>query len=272
MTQGAIDLVQAQLEPPPAPPPLLTGSSGLGPRLLQASAEAGLPVPAAPPPRPLQQYRWVDEDAAVCLEVPTEQMQLGAAGATVSCSVQADRLELVVATSCGSPEAGVDGGRSGSGSTAAQAASYWLLVHPLQAAVVPDRCSCYLKGLQALPACADSTVGDAASLEPPGKGPDSGQQGSSPSPQQLHSISFTLSPTATAVVVVLAKATQEPWESLQAALPVVPSIAAGGGSSKPDLVAMRCGCSWWASFWVAAIAELALDAYCCPTGTSEQHL
>lgn len=69
MTQGAIDLVQAELEgPQEEEAPLLLGLGAVeqrGPLLLGTA-----PAPTPPIALPLAQYRWWNEGGCVCLEVP----------------------------------------------------------------------------------------------------------------------------------------------------------------------------------------------------------
>lgn len=251
MTQGAIDLVQAHLEPAAAP--LQLGTACAAPRLLHAAAAA---KPVTPPaPRPLQRYRWVDAGNTVRVEVPVEQMGLRGGGATVTCTLQPERLELlVVPGSSQAPDSSQQAlGSGGSVGSAEQAPTCRLLVHPLQTAVLPARCRCYPRGLLALPPGSTTSSGerDTGAEQPGGTaaGPQPASHGDEPagsdSSSQLHCISFALPPGATELVVELAKAGgQAPWDALQARLPLAPSNAAGGGGGQPDLLALRCGCGW----------------------------
>ena len=152
MTQGAIDLVQAQLEAPSAPPELLLGAAAAAaadagrPLLLAAGAAAATAAAAPVQPRPLQQYSWADAGGAVTLEVPLalEVRQAGgrgrgggggAGGAFVTCTIQTDGLELLIT------HEPADNG-SDSGSTWSAGPACRLLLRPLHAAVVPAGSRC----------------------------------------------------------------------------------------------------------------------------------
>jgi hypothetical protein len=254
MTQGAIDLVQAQLEQPAAPPQLLLlddaaarESRPAPPQLLHAGAaaagaaaeRAGLVL------RQLQQYRWADAGNVVTVDVPVAQMQelssissSGSSGTTasISCTIMRDSLELAVTVGC---QAGAGGDVAAS---SGQAVSHRLVVRPLHAAVLPGRCRCYLRGLAAPPPCKDS--GTASALAPCSSREAAAAPAGEAPPEQQQTINFILPPTAEAIVVQLAKADgQLQWEALQASVPlaVVPTRggAGGGGAGQPDLAALR---------------------------------
>ena len=266
MTQGAIDLVQAQLEQP-APPPqllLLLDDAAAGerrpapPQLLHVvAAEAGAATEQLGPVlRQLQQYRWADAGGSVTVEVPPAQMRelssgsssgSGGATASLSCTIMGDSFELAVTVGCPAG-AGGNGAASGSG----QAVSYRLAVRPLHAAVLPGCCRCYLRGLAALPPCGEP---GADSVPAPCGSPEAAAEpaGGAPSEQQ-QAFSFILPPTAEAIVVQLAKADgQLQWEALQASAPraVVPSLAgSGSGAGRPDLAALR-----WVGQWLVQFSD-----------------
>ncbi|KAL4452424.1 hypothetical protein ABPG75_008086 [Micractinium tetrahymenae] len=277
MTQGAIDLVQAQLEAPAAstPPPLLLGAAAAaaaaaaGPRLLQAGS-AGVQAPVAPL-QPVQQYSWVDAGGTVQVEVPVAPLRLSLGGgsssgamAEVCCEVQPHRLELLIqvmppqqereaaaaaaaeefsfsprgGSSSGGGSGTKAGGSSASGAAAPAAATHQLRLHPLSAAVVPSRCRCFVKGPPALLPCSSSgSLSDAAAEAQPGAG-ESQPQEAAPLPPLL-TIRFCLPPGAEALVLELAKADpQQPWEALQAPA-ALPLACTGGSGPPPDLRNLR---------------------------------
>ncbi|PRW56926.1 HSP20-like chaperone [Chlorella sorokiniana] len=217
MTQGAIDLVQAQLEQP-ARATLLLGAGSTEPqlpRLLDSSETDAAAAVAGAAPRPLQHYRWLDDGGSVRVEVPVDQAQLGcsAAGASVTCTIQADRLELLICApsapdtqEANSPSTLNSAPSSGSSAASgAPAACQRLLLHPLHAAVVPAGCRCYVKGLPALP---PGLVGYGA----------------------------------THIVVELCKAdAQQEWAALLASRALSAPAAGGGPNPKdqPDVAALR---------------------------------
>lgn len=248
MTQGAIDLVQAQLEQPARVALLLGADAGPQPPRLLATSErdvAAAEAATAAAPRSLQQYRWLDDGGSVRVEVPVDQIPLGcsAAGASVTCSIAADRLDLLVCTlpapaaeeepsSHGSHSAAPDGSSLPASGTAGPC--HRLLLHPLHAAVVPSGCCCYVKGPPALPPGLPGPSQDVAEQPTAAALP---QQGS-----RQATISFALSPGATHIVVELCKAdAQQKWPALQASRALSAPVAASGPSAKdqPDVVALR---------------------------------
>ncbi|KAI7836742.1 hypothetical protein COHA_009380 [Chlorella ohadii] len=252
MTQGAIDLVQAHLEQPARGALLLGAGAGAAPHLprLLSSTEsdaAAAAVAAAAVPRPLHQYCWLDAGSSVRVEVPVDQMQLGrtAACASVTCSIQADRLDLLI---CATPEPAAEEDTShGTHSTApdyssapasgaAGACHHRLLLHPLHAAVVPASCRCYVKGLPALPPGLQGHGGDSAE-QPAAAAAAPPNQGSSQA-----ATSFALPPGATHIVIELCKVdAQLEWPALLASR-ALSAAAPGSGSSaaaQPDVVALR---------------------------------
>lgn len=262
MTQGAIDLVQAHLEQPAGHALLLGSTGGQGcppPRLLSTSADtepAGAAAP--PPPRPLHRYCGVDGGSSVRVEVPVDRMRLsGTEGARVTCSIQTDRLELLVSAPC-PPAAEQECGHSsggaqpGSGSSAAAAsgptACRHLLVHPLHAAVVPARCRCSVKGLPMLPPSMPGSTedkGEPAAAELP---PEGGNH---------HTATFPLPPGATHIVVELCKADAElEWAALQASQALTTHAWAGGASGHPDVAALRCAAGH--CFWLVHASQMAV--------------
>lgn len=275
MTQGAIDLVQAQLEAPAAaaPPPLLLGSAAAaaataaGPQLLQAGpadAQAQRPLP-----RPLQQYSWVDAGSTVHVRVPVAQLRLGggSAGSEVCCEVRQDRLELSIQATPPLPEAqpaaapeefsfSPGGSRVGASCAAATPGpAHHLRLHPLSAPVVPAHCRCFVEGPPALLPCSSSgsLSNGEEQAEACTKEDHASQAAAAALP--LLSIRFCLPPRAEALVVELAKADpQQQWEALQAPAALqARSRAAGGGSpgAPPDLTGLR-----WAPCTSAAPVQL----------------
>lgn len=268
MTQGAIDLVQAHLEQPARGALLLGAGAGAAPHLprLLSSTEsdaAAAAVAAAAVPRPLHQYCWLDAGSSVRVEVPVDQMQLGrtAACASVTCSIQADRLDLLI---CATPEPAAEEDTShGTHSTApdyssapasgaAGACHHRLLLHPLHSAVVPASCRCYVKGLPALPPGLQGHGGDSAE-QPAAAAAAPPNQGSSQA-----ATSFALPPGATHIVIELCKVdAQLEWPALLASR-ALSAAAPGSGSSaaaQPDVVALRWAVASAAVWvWVASAA------------------
>lgn len=268
MTQGAIDLVQAQLEAPAAaaPPPLLLGAAAAaaaaaaGPHLLQAGP-ADSQAAQLPPLRPVQQYSWVDAGSTVRIWVPVAQLRLGlgntsARTAEVCCEVQPHQLELTIrvvpplALSPAlqefsfSPSCGKVGSSVGSGAAAPPGPVHQLSLHPLPAPVVPTRCRCFVEGPPALLPCSSS--GSLSSGEEQGRPHTEDDQAAreAVAAPPLLSIHFCLPAGSEALVVELAKADpQQQWELLQATTALLPARtpAAGGGSPgpPPDLADLR---------------------------------
>ena len=239
MTQGAIDLVQAQLERPATPDlPLLVAAADRAPQLLAAPEEQT--APAAPLPRPFQRYSWTDAGSAIQLELPVQQMELGGGGGTMqlTCSFGHDSLDLLVAGNAGGTDGHIVRGK------ASGAASYRLLVRPLHAAVVPERCSCFVRGVPALPPCSGEVASSGSGAWEPQAGCSvvTGVTGADmlieqPGQAEQHCICFALPLSAEAVVVQLAKADERlRWEALPASLPLVPRQA---GSNQTNLTALR---------------------------------
>lgn len=252
MTQGAIDLVQAQLEQPARAALLLGAGAGFQlPRLLATSETdvAAAEAATAATPCPLQHYRWLDDSGSVRVEVPVDQILVGcaAAGASVTCSIAADRLDLLVCTlpapaadeePCSHGTHGAAPDRSSLPASGTAGPCHRLLLHPLHAAVVPLDCRCYVRGPPALPPGLPGPSKDGAE-HPTAAAPP--KQGS-----RQTTISFALPPGATHIVVELCKAdAQQAWPALQASRALsAPATASGPtGKDQPDVVALR---------WVAA--------------------
>ena len=227
MTQGAIDLVQAQLELEQAAAPDLTllgptGAQQALPVLEKAGDERG-PLASQPQPRPLQHYSWIDAGSTIQLELPVLCMELGGQGSSgtmLACAFGHNSLDLRVTPA---------GGGAGTLAQVACAPGHRLLLQPLHAMVVPHRCSCYVKGALALPAHESGDEGLPQS-SPASSAPES----------ELHTVCFGLNPAAEAVVVLLAKAEpQHPWEVLQAA-PALAARAVQPPCNRPDMAVLRC--------------------------------
>lgn len=261
MTQGAIDLVQAQLEGPAeaTPPPLLLGAAAAataaaaGPCLLRAGPAAALAAPV--PPRPVQQYSWADAGGTVHVDVPVAQLWLGLRGNTkaeVCCEITSDRMDLLIQDApplpvaqpaadaeefSFSPGGGSAGGKGASGSGAAPSGPlHQLHLHPLSAPVVPTLCRCFVRGPPALLPCSSSGSLGGGGEEAQPEGQDKPAQEAA----QLLSIRFCLPPGAEALVVELAKAdpTQQ-WEALQAAPALPLARATSSPEHPPDLTRLR---------------------------------
>ena len=224
MTQGAIDLVQAELEgPQEEEPPLLLGLGAeeqRGPLLL---ADAPAPAPAPPAALPLAQYRWWQQGGCVCLEVPLTGISGGGGGlgqpASLSLELRltAASLDLTLCT----PDAG----------GLPPAAQRRLSVSPLWGAIDPARSSCGVV-----------TAGEARPAGPAAPLASSSQE------EGAATLGLTFISTAGAAVSVrLAKAAPEQeWECLQgvAAHPAgaaMPQSQAGG--EVPTLAALRYVCA-----------------------------
>lgn len=239
MTQGAIDLVQAHLQQPARAALLLGGGGPQPPRLLGTSGADAAAAGATAAARPLQQYCWLDAGGCVRVEVPVAQLQQdgAAACATVTCSIQADRLDLQVCAPSATTEDSTSSAAPGASSVAngsAVGTCHRLLLHPLHAAVVPAGCRCYAKGLPALPPGLPRSNSDSAEQPAPAAPRDEGSSQAA--------ISFSLPPGATHIVVELHKAdAQQEWPALQASGALAAPAATGGPSEAgpPDVAALR---------------------------------
>ncbi|KAI3438268.1 hypothetical protein D9Q98_000703 [Chlorella vulgaris] len=223
MTQGAIDLVQAQLELPSAQGLLLLSAGGAQPPQLlpHTSGDEQRHAATTVQYRPLHRYSWTDEGDSIMLKLPVQQLRQGSSTGSVllTCSFAEGALDLRLEP--------VDSqGAEVSGSSASRPTPYRLLVRPLRAAVVPGSCSCHVSGVLSLPPCESGASKHGGSRMQQNMGG-----------QQLHRMSLALPPSADAVVVQLAKADASlQWDVLHGSLQVAARQAEGHAV---DLAALR---------------------------------
>jgi hypothetical protein len=228
MTQGAIDLVQAQLELGRRTALLKLGlGDETQPQLLQIAALNAQQSPEAPVYQPIHQYQWSDAGNKVQLEIPVQQLELGDRSCTVlTCKFTASVLDMQLAVhskDCITP------------------ASRWfrLLANPLHAGVLPHRCQCYVPGMPALPSLPGSDNMTAAVMPECSAASHDINNGTAleqPTSHE-HVISFALPKAACSVVVQLVKEdSARCWEALQGSSQSLPKQAS---SSKPGLTELR---------------------------------
>lgn len=217
MTQGAIDLVQAELERPAVatPAPLLALSASR-PQLVGSSA--GAPLERSLAVQQLQRYRWWDGGEVVHVEVPLEQLGAGGGGTvSMQCCFSAHSCALQLSVQ---PQ--------GVGAAQAPAVAHRLQAGPLHGAIEPAACSCWVAGVLALPS-SSAAKPDASVDESPiaqGGGADE------------HKIAFRVPPAATAVRLTLRKAgPSDEWPVLLGSSQ--PLAQAAERTTPPDLAALR---------------------------------
>ena len=141
MTQGAIDLVQAQLEGAGVEGAAAAVEQGAG---IGSSPSRSSALPTSVASLPPLLYRWRDEGSTVRIEVPLGRVlqRLGTSTAEgaphLRCCFKADSLEVSMMALAGDDE------ESGA------PPHRLLLLHPLPAAVVPQQCRCSFERLPAL--------------------------------------------------------------------------------------------------------------------------
>lgn len=203
MTQGAIDLVQAQLDLCHRAALLKLDAGDTGrPQLLQTAALSAQPSLEAATFRKIHVYHWSDDGSKVTLDIPVQQMELGDDNhAAVTCKFTASELDLQAVVRSNDPCA----------SPAPQ--RYRLLVSPLHASVLPHACHCYSWGTPGLPAPRHSGSGTAMPERSTAVNKsDRVQQPTSD--EQV--VSFTLPNAAASLVVQLVKEDHaRRWEALQ---------------------------------------------------------
>lgn len=219
MTQGAIDLVQAELERPSADHLLLLleqGQPGEGPQLLGVSPAA---QPAQPSQRSvaLSQYSWWDGGEAVCVRLDLgrcrERLQAaageaggragGAAGAPLHLSWRFEersvRLQLAGQQQAAESD---DNGKSGAdGSCTLPAPTLQLLLDPLYHNILPERCSIEVAGPFALPAADAAAEASSANAAAAGAPAVAGGAAAAASPVAHHATAVNAALAAAAATV-----------------------------------------------------------------------
>ena len=129
MTQGAIDLVQAELTPPPVPSLLLLQDM---PHSAPKLVAKGCVTPKVPAHKVISDYTWWDDGKSVCISVPTDVYLPSTCPLSqqAQCSISDHQLQIVLTVS------GADG----------QLMQHRLNIPQLGGAVQPGRSSCVLGG------------------------------------------------------------------------------------------------------------------------------
>ena len=127
MTQGAIDLVQAELSPPADHSLLLLKDAPYQQRKLIAIESHG---PIAPEHKTISNYTWWDNGDFICVLVPTKALLSGSASHQVQCYIKEMQIQCSVEVAF----------------AGAQLIHHRLGIPYLHAAVQPEQSSCFLNG------------------------------------------------------------------------------------------------------------------------------
>lgn len=128
MTQGAIDLVQAELSPPADLSLLLLKDTPYQqPKLIAIGSHE----PTAPEHKTISKYTWWDNGDFICVSVPTEALLSGSASHQVQCCIKEMQIQCTTEVAF----------------AGAQPIHHRLAVPYLHAAVQPEQSSCYLNGI-----------------------------------------------------------------------------------------------------------------------------
>ena len=127
MTQGAIDLVQAELSPPADDSLLLLEDTPYQQPKLIAIACHG---PTAPEHKTISNYTWWDNGDFICVSVPTKALLSGSASHQVQCCIKERQIHCTVEVAF----------------AAAQPIHHRMAIPHLHAAVQPEQSSCCLNG------------------------------------------------------------------------------------------------------------------------------
>ncbi|DBB16352.1 TPA: hypothetical protein ACH3X3_014649 [Trebouxia sp. C0006] len=126
MTQGAIDLVQAELSPPADLSLLLLKDTPYQqPQLIAV----GCHEPTAPEHKTISNYTWWDSGDFICVSVPTEALLSGSAS-HLQCCIKEMQIQCTIEVAF----------------AGAQPTHHRLAVPYLHAAVQPEQSSCFLNG------------------------------------------------------------------------------------------------------------------------------
>ncbi len=127
MTQGAIDLVQAELSPPADLSLLLLKDTPYQqPQLIAV----GCHEPTAPEHKTISNYTWWDSGDFICASVPTEALLSGSASHQVQCCIKEMQIQCTIEVAF----------------AGAQLIHHRLAIPHLHAAVQPEQSSCFLNG------------------------------------------------------------------------------------------------------------------------------
>lgn len=125
MTQGAIDLVQAELSPPADHSLLLLKDTPYQqPDLIAIECHG----PIAPEHKTISKYTWWDNGDFICVSVPTKALLLGSASHQVQCYIEQMQMQCTVEVAF----------------AGAQLIQHRLAIPHLHAAVQPEQSSCFL--------------------------------------------------------------------------------------------------------------------------------
>lgn len=127
MTQGAIDLVQAELSPPAELSLLLLKDTPYQQPKLIAIGRHG---PPAPEHKIISNYTWWDNGDFICVSVPTKALLSGSASHQVQCCIEEMQIQCTVEVAF----------------AGAQLTQHRLAIPHLHAAVQPGQSSCFFNG------------------------------------------------------------------------------------------------------------------------------